>query len=337
MKPKISVLMASYNEGKYLKEAIDSILNQTFKDFELIIINDGSSDNTSEILSIYADERIKIISNEVNIGLIGSLNKGLKECRGEFIARFDADDISEPTRLEEQLMFLEDNQNYCLVGSGVRLINSQGDLLAIRIESNNYYVLQWKMLINNPFIHPTWFFRRKLLKEMTGYLSEPENEYVEDYDFLVRLSKICKATNIKKPLLRYRIHGEQVSQTKREEQRGNYLRISLSNIKDYVNIGIKELINLDKAIYGKITRREDLRLALRTYKIILNGFLNQTKMKVVDRVKILIEYYRLKMIIIKSNNISGIYLPKLMFIFFSAILKLIRNAVYKIKFEKNGG
>jgi len=116
-RPKISVIMSVYNGEKYLREAIESILNQTFRDFEFIIINDGSTDKTSEILSSYNDPRIVIINNKRNIGLTKSLNKGLKMVKGEYIARQDADDVSLPERLERMVNFLDMNRDVGLLGS----------------------------------------------------------------------------------------------------------------------------------------------------------------------------------------------------------------------------
>ena len=126
--PRITVLMSVYNGEKYLKEAIDSVLSQTFKDFEVLIINDGSIDKTSKILKTYKDPRIRIINNKKNIGLTKSLNKGLKLARGEYIARMDDDDVSKPNRLEKQFEFMEKNSKYAVVGSFIEIIDSKGNL-----------------------------------------------------------------------------------------------------------------------------------------------------------------------------------------------------------------
>ena len=121
--PKVAVLMSVYNGEKYLREAINSILSQTFNDFEFLIINDGSTDGTADILKSYTDSRIKIINNEKNIGLTKSLNKGLKIAKGEYIARQDADDISMPERLKEEVAFLEIHKDYAVVGTFVKILN----------------------------------------------------------------------------------------------------------------------------------------------------------------------------------------------------------------------
>src|SRR3989344_5781814 len=121
---KISVLMPAYNARKYIGEAIESILNQTFKDFEFIIINDCSTDKTKKIIEEYAnkDARIKLINNATNLGLTKSLNIGLKEARGEYVARLDADDVALPERLEKQYEFMEKNKETTLVGAWAEII-----------------------------------------------------------------------------------------------------------------------------------------------------------------------------------------------------------------------
>ncbi len=116
-KPRVTVLMSVYNGEKYLREAIDSILNQTFKDFEFLIIDDGSTDSSADIIRSYTDFRIRLIQNEKNIGLTRSLNKGLKLAKGEYIARMDVDDISLPIRFEKQVSFLDKYEDVKLVGS----------------------------------------------------------------------------------------------------------------------------------------------------------------------------------------------------------------------------
>ncbi|MCP8319033.1 MAG: glycosyltransferase, partial [Candidatus Methylarchaceae archaeon HK01B] len=133
--PKITILMSVYNGEKYLREAIDSILNQTFKDFEFLIINDGSTDRTVEILRSYHDSRIKIITNEKNMGLTKSLNKGLKIARSEYVARMDADDISYPRRLEVQYEYMKKNPDVGIVGSWNDVIDDKGNTIDYRKHS----------------------------------------------------------------------------------------------------------------------------------------------------------------------------------------------------------
>ncbi len=131
--PKVSVIMSVYNGDKYLREAIESILNQTFTDFEFIIVNDGSTDNSLEIIESYDDERIKTINNKKNIGLTKSLNKALKFAKGKYIARQDADDVSLPNRFEKQVEYLDSHPEVALVGTSVYLIDENGKIIGKRI------------------------------------------------------------------------------------------------------------------------------------------------------------------------------------------------------------
>ena len=130
--PKITVLMPVYNGEKYLREAIGSILNQTFNDFEFLIINDSSTDSTREIILSYDDTRIRLEDNEKNIGLTHSLNKGLRLAKGKYVARMDADDISLPDRLEKQLAVIENNTDVSIVACWIDII-----------DKNNTYIGNW--------------------------------------------------------------------------------------------------------------------------------------------------------------------------------------------------
>jgi glycosyltransferase involved in cell wall biosynthesis len=159
-KPKISVLMSVYNGEKYLKEAVDSILNQTFSDFEFIVINDHSTDSTSEILFSYKDSRLKIIENDENIGITKSLNKGLRLVSGKYTARMDADDISFNNRLEKQLQYLEDNPDVGVLGT---MAISNGKYLKYKINlPSKDYLIKWQLFFSNPIIHPECYVSYKI-------------------------------------------------------------------------------------------------------------------------------------------------------------------------------
>ena len=151
--PLVTVLMAVYNGEKYLREAIESILDQTYTNFEFLIINDGSSDRTEEIILSYNDKRIRYIKNEQNLKLIASLNKGLDLAKGEFIARMDADDISLPERLEKQINFLEKHPEIGLLGSWVRTLGLTNNRNIIFKQGHNTIRIQ--LLFNNFFHHPS--------------------------------------------------------------------------------------------------------------------------------------------------------------------------------------
>jgi glycosyltransferase involved in cell wall biosynthesis len=208
MNPKISVLLPVYNGGKFLKESIDSVLSQSYKDFELLIIDDDSKDNTEEIIKSYTDARIKYFK-KAHTGLIGSLNLGLEKANGEFIARQDADDISDITRLEKQIDLFNKDPELILIGSYATKIDEFGE----QAGELNYPPLDWEgikkySILHNPFIHPTVMFKKDIIKKVGGYKNF---KHIEDYELWTRVIYKYKAANIPEPLLKYRVHTGQVT------------------------------------------------------------------------------------------------------------------------------
>lgn len=215
-KPKISVIMPNYNGEKYLVEAIESILNQTYRDFEFIIIDDGSTDNSVKIIKKYAqkDKRIKLLTNKKNLGLIKSLNKGLKIAKGKYIARMDSDDISLPKRLDIQFNFLEGNKNIFLLGTSFEFIDSEGGKLFNKINNYNSDIILKKMKEKSMVHHPTVMFRN----EKSVYYRE-KAIYCEDRDLWLRLLRKGKKMRvIPDILLKYRIRKESICNSKNSQQ-----------------------------------------------------------------------------------------------------------------------
>ncbi len=198
---KISVVMSVFNGEKYLGEAVDSILNQTFKDFEFIVINDGSTDGTREILESYNDSRIVLIHQE-NIGLTKSLNKGIALAKGEYIARQDADDISMPERLEKQIEFLENHKNIVLLGTAIKCIDINGVHLKTVKYPHDYTSIRKAINRFNCFYHGSVIFKRHCFLELGGY-----REFFiksQDYDLWLRFVEKFEAANLSLPLYKYR-------------------------------------------------------------------------------------------------------------------------------------
>ena len=196
--------MGVYNvpERKILAKAIDSILNQTYQDFEFIICDDGSTDSCYEILQEYAqkDKRIKLLKNEKNKGLSYTLNKCLSFAQGEYIARMDADDVALPTRLEQELKFLSKNKDYAMVGSNVYFID--GDK-RWGVRSLPERPNKKDFLFTSPFVHPSIMIRRDVLCELNGYAEDAIR--CEDYDLWMRLyAQGYKGYNIQEYLLEFR-------------------------------------------------------------------------------------------------------------------------------------
>lgn len=213
---EISVIMSVYNtEEEFLRESINSILGQTFKDFEFIIISDGSNEKTLEILDSYKDERIVRIKNEENIGLTKSLNKGLRVARGKYIARMDADDVSYKDRLEKQYHYMEKHKEITILGArttdGNRIQKYDGK---IATESRKV-----RMLFGNSGIaHPTAFIRSSFLKQ-NNILYDEQIKKTQDYRLWIEcLKRGAKMTVYPQVLLLYRIHKNQISKDTNGEQ-----------------------------------------------------------------------------------------------------------------------
>lgn len=211
---KVTVLMPVYNGGKYLKKAVDSILNQTFKEFELLIINDGSTDNSMEVLHSYNDSRIRIVTNEQNLRLIKTLNKGIDLATGEYIARMDCDDIADPRRLEIQLKYMEKNPDVAVCGTGVKIIGQNRKPWQI---SGSPDLIRNCLYVRSCMIHPSVMMRTEFLKQNNIYY-DLNYLHAEDYELFQRISEKYKVINLKAPLLNYRWSETSVSSVHTSEQ-----------------------------------------------------------------------------------------------------------------------
>lgn len=203
MKPKISVIMSVYNGLPFVKNAIRSILSQTYKNFEVIIIDDASTDKSWQYLKSLKEKRIKLIRNHKNLGLAASLNIALRQAQGVFVARMDADDISSPQRFETQLNFLLKNPKIDLCGSWVDLINENGDKVGELKYPSSDKEIKKSLARFNPIVHPTFFAKKALFESLGGY--RPEYDKAEDYDLLVRAMKNFKFANVREKLLSFRL------------------------------------------------------------------------------------------------------------------------------------
>jgi len=205
--PLITVLMPVYNGVTYLNEAIDSILNQTFQNFEFIIIDDGSTDNSVKIIKSYDDNRIRLVENRNNLGQSETLNKGLSLTRGNYIARMDQDDISIPERLKKQLDFMENNSDVDVCGSWVQLMGKYNGIIELETQSEEIKI---SLLTNQNLAHPAVMIRKStLVKYELNY--NPTFTIGNDYDLWVRMFDYCSFANLPEPLLKFRMHDNQYS------------------------------------------------------------------------------------------------------------------------------
>ena len=218
----VTVLMPVYNGKKYLKEAIDSILNQTYSDFEFLIINDGSTDNSENIINSYNDSRIRYVKNECNLKLIVTLNKGIQLAKGKYIVRMDADDISAPTRIEKQVAFMEQNEGVGICGSWFTAFGDVAESICKYKEHHNEIL--FKMFYQCHFCHPSLIIRKKVFEDLVIPFDK-QFIHAEDYELYFRLSTKWKFHNLQDSLIKYRIHGSSVSRQNQKVQLEHSLQI----------------------------------------------------------------------------------------------------------------
>lgn len=250
-KIKISVILPVHNGEKYVYEAVQSILNQSFKDFELLVINDASTDNTLSIIESFSDSRLKLINIDKQTSLADVLNIGISQSICKYIARMDADDISEPSRLLLQYEFMEQNPDVVVSGGNITLIDAKGVIIGNRKYKLKDSDLRKNIFIFSPFAHPATIIRKEALLKVNGYTKGLSK--VEDIDLWFRISKEGMFANINEYILKYRVLN--TSQ-------------SLSNVRDH----FKLTYNLRKKIINEGIYKIDLRqyILLEIQNIIVN-------------------------------------------------------------------
>lgn len=220
--PLVTVLMPVYNGETFLREAIDSVLAQTFTDFVFLIINDGSTDNTEKIILSYNDSRIQYVRNEENLKLIKTLNKGLSLVTTKYVARMDADDICVPTRLERQIEYMECHPQVGLLGTWCQIIGANEPAL-IRYEENHEQIC-FKQLYQIQIVHPSCMIRMPVLQTLDNWFDETYL-HAEDYELFTRMSHVTRLANIPEVLHLYRKHENAVSVLFNKEQKQNSHRV----------------------------------------------------------------------------------------------------------------
>jgi len=276
--PQVTVLMAVYNGERFLRESVESILNQTFRDFEFLIINDGSTDGTRNILRSYDDPRIRVVDNEQNIGLTRSLNRGLAFARGEYIARQDADDRSHQFRLEKQVVFMEANPEVVLLGTQARFVNEFG--IPARLLYSHRPVtklgIQWRLMIDSAFVHSSVMFRRKVIwNELHGY-----NEFFaarQDAELWSRVTVDHKVQNLPETLVDLRMHSGSITANHGIKSDHSFFEIMRRNLHRYLQSEVvpgDEWIRLHLATYSgrQLNDDKDGRLLIDGFAKILNRF-----------------------------------------------------------------
>lgn len=295
--PKISIVMPVFNREKYVADAVISILTQTFADFEFIIIDDGSTDSTFDILKSFNDKRIKLLSKNENQGNYVARNKGMELASGKYICVMDSDDIALPQRIQKQFDFMESNTQYGLCGSFVKIEASD----EIVIAPENYDEIKVWSMSNIMFRHPTVFIRNEFLKKYKLKYNDTYR-YAADYDFLVRATHLFPVTNIQEVLLEYRRHADQISTANRSGQAKIVQKVILSQL----------------SYFKKSISEKDKRLHL--------ALMNRIPLKNEDEFNELKEWANF---LLKKNNETGYYDSAQLANFLKSLLKYVLKE-YKI-------
>jgi glycosyltransferase involved in cell wall biosynthesis len=289
-KPFVTVVMSVFNGDKYLEESVESILNQTYKEFEFIIINDGSTDKTSKILNQYQDDRLLII-NQKNQGLSKSLNLGIRKSKCNYIARMDADDISYPERLKEQIKFLKKNDEIIVLGTQTHIISEDGEIIYSSNLPINDIILKTRLPSHCPFYHGSTMFK-KVSAINAGLYPEEYAQYFEDIIFWRKMADFGKFTNLNQYLYKYRIVPNSNNFLAKTTKTKSTSINKMNYIKDRFNYGLinnnnKAIIRINQAYYklkiGKlyIEKSDNIKKgrlylieSLKQYPFILNTWLN---------------------------------------------------------------
>jgi glycosyltransferase involved in cell wall biosynthesis len=225
--PLVSVLLATHDDARFLREAIDSVLAQTLTDLELIVVDDASTDETGSVLADVVDPRLRVLRNTRRAGLAASLNRGLEVAAGTYVARLDADDVAVPERLERQVERL--GGRTAVVGTAVVDVDEHGARGTTHVMPESAVELRWHACFSSPFFHPTVLVDRRTL-ETHGLRYDPGFLESEDYDLWTRLFEHADGANLSDPLVLKRVHAGQASQQRRKVQESFERRVALREI-----------------------------------------------------------------------------------------------------------
>lgn len=255
--PKVTVLMPVYNASPYIDSAISSILNQTFDDFEFLIFNDGSTDNSEDKINSYNDKRIQFFDSKTNVGHVHHLNHGIEIAKGEYIARMDADDISLPNRIKKQVDFMDNHPEVGICGTWFKIIDSNS---TVKHPTKNTEI-RLALLTNSAIGHPTAMLRNTLLQQ---YNLRYDASFVpaEDYLLWVNATKYCQLANLPEVLLKYRVHTNQISIFRKTEQsiKAQIIR------KNQIEILLNRTLNEDENLLHKLLFQE--KIDIKSYNIL---------------------------------------------------------------------
>ena len=228
--PIVSVVMPTYNGEKFLCSAIQSILSQTFRDFELIVIDDASTDSTPRILAGINDSRLITVSNDRNLGIAGATNKGLELARGKYVALQDHDDISLPPRFQAQVEFLDSHPDVALVGTAALQVDDHDSVLERLVQPTDDLQLKWGLLYGCCFHNTSLMIRRSVILDEGGFRQNPLFPFAPDYDLFSRIACRYRLANLAEPLVLWRRHSKNTSFSNAEQQQQSEVAIAFRNV-----------------------------------------------------------------------------------------------------------
>lgn len=300
--PKISVILATYNNEKYIREAIESILKQTYSNFELIVIDDASTDKTGEIINSIIDKRIIYLRNKKNQGPPYSINRGIDIAKGDYIARLDGDDISMPTRLEEQLKYMELNKDISICGCIWKEFGRSNNLNILPEDTQS---LKVNSLFYSPLAHSSWFIRRSVIFD-NNIKYNNSFKTAQDYEFIYRILKNHKIACVQKVLLLYRVHPQSIT--------GKTVGVDKNTMKVQKKILLDLNIQASKRDLLLLNSRESCMSAanfLRLFLLFRNVKKKNEKYLIYDQEKLVIELKRRLLLLGKNDKITKILLKSL--------------------------
>jgi glycosyltransferase involved in cell wall biosynthesis len=227
--PRVSVVTPAYNDERYLPEAIESVLRQTYTDFELILVNDGSTDSTGDIIASQRDDRIVAIHNARNLGLSASLNIGFRRARGSLLARLDSDDLAQPHRLARQVAFMDAQPSVGMVGSWFTQIDDNGSPIATVRPPADPIEVRWRFLFHSPIPPSTAMLRTDGLE--TPLLHDESLSYAMDYELWCRIARTSLVTTIEEVLVQRRRHAESMTSSRRDLATEEPTRIAVNQMR----------------------------------------------------------------------------------------------------------
>jgi len=249
--PRVSVIISTYDGERFIAEAVKSVLSQTFRQFELIIVNDASSDDTLRILEGFDDERITILNNSTNLGIAASQNKAIASARGDYLALMDHDDISLSERLQVQVDFLDTHPEVGMVGSNCISIDENNTAKSVSAYPEDDAFLKWHPLLYGcPFFHTSLMIRRSAMERVGGYTGN--YLFAGDYELISKLTDSCVVANLKQPLVKWRMHNASTSNV--NELRSLIMSSSTVEVNissEQANASISFLLNLQDSFYRR--------------------------------------------------------------------------------------